>query len=252
MTNRTITTRLARLTALALIVAVVTLSVTTTARAHGCSYETQHCSQSRMSLPTGAVVWEYSEFDKWLSSAELSDAERQQLGILRETEDPMPLLFTSVADYEAWLSSLDPQVAAMVEESSVKVKGSDLPPSISVSGAEPEILSLATGGEDEYVIVPSALTFCYVCGLFVSALVGWALGRWVFDPIADWLIIKWQEWIKCPDNHVIEQTECTDYSSCPYAPWCLGTWQRVISGGSISANCECECGATWVAYNPLY
>lgn len=231
---------------------VFSVSMSATASAHGSHEETCVHPGDKAELPRGSVVWEYEDFANWLSSARLSKSDRLKLESLRKVDDPVPLVFTSASDYQDWIDSLDPEVANMVTNISVRVKGSDLPAIIDVSGAQDGISLMATADEEEYIIVPMALTFCAVCGFLVQALISWALAKWVFEPTHNWLKMKWEELTKCPANHVIEQLTETEYVECPYQPWCLGTWQRVIMSDGISANCECECGANWTEYNPLY
>lgn len=231
---------------------VFSASTSTTASAHESHDGTHVHPGDKVELPRGSVAWEYEDFANWLSSARLSKSDRLKLESLRKADHPAPLVFTSTSDYQDWIDSLDPEVANMVSNIAVRVKGSNLPTTIDVSESQDGISLMATAGEEEYIIVPMVLTFCAVCGFLVTALIGWALGKWVFDPAYDWLRLQWEELTKCPANHVIERLTDTEYGQCPYQPWCLGTWQRVISSDGISANCECECGANWTAYNPLY
>jgi len=242
----------ARLLIVVFALSMFSTSMSTTASAHESDDEAHVHPGKGVVLPKGAVAWEYESFANWLSSARLSQSDRLKLESLRKADDPAPLVFTSRMDYQNWVDSLDPEVADIVSKISVRVKGSDLPATIDVSQSQNGVSLMATVAEEEYIIVPMRLTFCAVCGFLVTALIGWALGKWVFDPAYEWLKMQWEKLTKCPSNHIIERLTATDYVQCPYQPWCLGTWLRVISTDGIPANCECECGANWTAYNPLY
>ncbi len=239
-----------------LLVVVFGLSAFSVSSAAASAYRPQSAThvdpRDQVALPRGSVAWAYEDFDRWLLSSELSSDDSLKLESLQKADDPMPLVFTSISDYKDWVISLEPEVAAMVNKISVRIKGSNLPDTIVVEGSKDGVSSMRTSGEKEYIIVPMALTFCTVCGFLVGTIVGWALGKWVYDPIYEWLVLKWKEWKSCLNNHLIEETECVEYGQCPYRPWCLGSWQRVIRDYGTSADCECECGAVWTEYNPRY
>ena len=149
--------------------------------------------------------------------------------------------------YTEWLSSLDPLLAEKVERSVVRVKGSDLPAEIVVDDTGGRTADLDP--ESEYIIM--AAIWCYVCGVFVSALIGWALGKWVFDPFHEWIVMQWEKIQDRFCGHGSVTTIAEDTSTCPYRPWCLGTWQAVVWDNGTSAELVCECGGLWYHHNPL-
>lgn len=194
----------------------------------------------------------YKDCEKWLSSAKIGK-DLGKLLWLRQVDNPMPLMFTSVSAYEDWVSSLDPEFAAAVDRNSVRLKGVDMPSSLLVETSQGSTLSLTVSGDGEYVVVPMSLTWCAICGWVLTTVVAWAFSRFVLDPTFDALTIWFRGMVADTKGHDLGNVWSEEETRCPYLPWCLGTWQRVVHDYDGQAvDCECECGAFWTVYNSMY
>ena len=102
---------------------------------------------------------------------------------------------------------------------------------------------------EEYVILTMSYSFCAICSEWFWVIVGWFVGKFVFNPAYNALVIWWNKVHKCPNNHTHQEVYAS-IEPCRYAPHCLGTWARVIADYGTYAECECECGGLWMAYCP--
>lgn len=235
-----------------MLVTVLLLNLTTFSVAQ--AGENQHdaceeCSRGVRHLPRGPMAWDKRDFAHWLQSANVSGRAKAILEAILANEELVPLIMTE-STYSEWLSSLDPAVARKIDQCVVKIPGSALPTTIRLHGTEDQIAALESA--EEYVVGPGESVWCEICKMIVEAFVAWALARWVFDPIGDWLDIQWRKVVESICRHVYQNTEVWDTTRCPYQPACMGTWQRVEYDDGVRARCTCECGAVWWVYNPLY
>lgn len=202
---------------------------------------------SHRHLPEDAINWCRKDFSRWLQSASVSERARSMFQAMLDSAELVPVVVTKSA-YSDWFSSLDPAMAEKVERSVVRISGSALPSAIVLRDTKG--LTAEIEPESEYVIMASA--WCTICKAFVMIILGWALGRWLFDPTADWVELHWEEITEWICGHFSDRTEAQDTSVCPYQPWCGGTWQGVIWDDGVTAELECGCGGLWYSHNPLY
>jgi len=123
-------------------------------------------------LSEGSVIWKYEDYARWFSAARLSETDQDRLSWERtQGESPTILIMTS-ADYQKWVSSLDPDIARVVEENAVRVRVSELPSSIAVQRFEDGLFVEDTmaPSEGEYVIIDSLLEICIWCGWVVVVI----------------------------------------------------------------------------------
>ena len=198
-------------------------------------------------LPAGAVVWDREDFSRWLGAVYVPERAKAKLRAIVDFGELLPVVVTEKA-YRAWLSTLDPAVAGKVDPAVVRISGSVLPVKIVRGDVAGEMTGIEAGAD--YVIL--AGVFCPVCKKIVGIILSWALGRWVLDPIFNWLRLLWKEYWATVCGHLSGQNQQHDVTMCPHQPWCMGSWQRVRWDDGVVAECECECGALWLSYNPLH
>lgn len=166
-----------------------------------CHTHGAHCSHGdeQVLLPPGATVWDPSDFVTWLDT---QDEETRAWGdktlvALSEYERPLILVFRR-SDWEAWQASQGNEHLRVHDPTVLARTGRDLPAYLQ------QELGLARGTdrkggampsfdmEEEVVIVLVVPLLCWICGILVSAFIGWLLSRFVFDPTYEWMKAKWE------------------------------------------------------------
>ncbi len=121
---------------------------------------------------------------------------------LAEEDAPLLLVFTR-SDYEAWRSSIsEPDVAASLEQIAHGVMAGNAPLYLrqqlqaakdTQRSIDPSVQVSALQDSDELVVVPMVTFFCALCGFVVAAILSWALGKFVFDPLYEDMKAWWEE-----------------------------------------------------------
>jgi hypothetical protein len=202
------------------------------------------------------ILWDEDNYTIWenKNSAHLTNIKRDT-HLHSESchhEKLYSIVFTTQKDYKEWLLTLDEDIKRHMESVSYEVLGKNLPNSIigiqsnnNTDNRNSKAEAISIDKDATYIIVPRAVTICAICGFLLGALAGWVLGRFVFDPAFDWLMLEIEKYGECANNHTQLLYTDTINTSCPYINWCGGTWARVVSDHGSYAECECECGALW-------
>lgn len=207
-----------------------------------------------------SVIWETEEFLSWAKTSILSDSYEQLLGFTQRIENGEIRVF-ELAAFKEWLKSIDPNVATIAQRSAKIVKGSQLPATLSlrtrsVEGSVGESVNIAyedsgslfISENDQYVILPMASAWCGPCEKIRDILFEIFVER-IVNEIEYRLKIFWNEIHYCTEGHIVHSGGYSTTTQCPYQPWCMGTWSRVLTGvGSSYGEFECQCGALWYVY----
>lgn len=199
-------------------------------------------------LPERSMIWKYEDFARWFSAANLSEPDQHRLSWPNKLGESPTILIMTLADYQKWVSSLEPNAARVVQENAVKVKSHELPSNIAVQRFENSrfIEDTMAPSEGEYVIIASVLEFCIKCAKLVLAIIEFRYGYSKWIAAARILLLFIECIVACPECGGTISQEAVEYSTqCPHQPWCMGQYAWVIRADGHKAECACECGAHW-------
>lgn len=246
---------IARILLVALVLNMVLVSFGRTAHAHEHGHAHQHVYVPddvvvQTKLPEGSVIWKFEDYARWFSAARLSETDQDRLSWERTQGESPTILIMTLADYQKWVSSLDPDIARVVEENAVRVRASELPSTMFVQRLEDGLFVEDTMAlsEEEYVILQTWLDWCEECldWLIFIGETCYEGAWWVKALKVLRLIVRFIKrcsqcgWIR--DGWVAEKD-----TQCPYIRSCMGEYAWVVRTDGNYAECACECGAHWYA-----
>ena len=176
-------------------------------------------------------------------------------------EETFAAIFTSRDSFEKWLSAFDVEQQDLLRTKAVFVKGADLPNAIHVqtldlkNDAHSDEMSLydeifMPDQDTEYVVLFEPITICVICKYIIGLIISCLFYDYVYLPGKQHIVAWWNERTVGSCGHLQFERNLSNTTSCPYSPWCLGSWQRVINGYGSYVECECECGALWYCSAP--
>lgn len=206
------------------------------------------CRTLEWTPPPGAVVWALSDFEAWLMNQDgptRAWGERQLQRLSSCESNQATMLVFRRSDYEKWEATLPVEIRSMLAQTGHIISVGQLPGSLAT-----ELPVAACDDSGEVVLVPLCLKWCPICAAVLMTIVGWALGRFVYDRIWDWMTANWEEWVHCEFGHLIEKEEATDYHCCRYCAFGELALEREWGTG---AKVWCvRCHGLFTISNPLY
>jgi len=221
-------------------------------------------SVTAKALEDKVFLWRLEDCISWKANGGSDGVSPREAdcGLLHEHgEGAFVAIFSSLESFEKWVSIFDSRQQEVLRGSLRSVKGSELPAAIHVKtfdlsrgicedGASLGDETLFPDAETEYFLLHATLILCKVCKYLVGLIVSCLFYDYVYVHFMNYLRLFWMELRQGSCGHTQSEQILETSTSCPYSPWCLGSWQRVLSGYGSFAQCECECGALWYSYAP--
>lgn len=198
-------------------------------------------------------MWETKDFRAWLTK-QPQNLQYPVQNIIGSNKDSEVIVVVLSPDrYREWLELYtNESTRIMVAESSIVVPRSFLPIEVTRHLSASEVQYGYTSSDEAVIVTLSGDEWvkCPYCQILVSALIGWALGRFVFDPLWNAMEAEWRKHFTskdCPHSWSLTAETYERCASCNYGHLSLlSNW-----GYSIEVRCD-ACGDRDIRWNPLY